>query len=93
MECKEIKLTELEINTLKRAKDLGMKYIVRNKDDSLLTLRYKPFKDEKSGKWVFQSKMGNDFNSFVIITCYDILTFISWINNEPYKIEELLKGA
>ena len=88
--CKELlwerkegpKLTEDEKAILKNI-DEEMKYIARNKNGNLDVFVVKPYKDIEFWE--------NDLD-YCSIPFRNLFKFIKWEDNEPYLIEDLLKG-
>ena len=81
-----IVLTEFEREILKMALEAEYQYIARDKSNKLFAYKQKPQKESctwtggRSGYMYDLNLFKNDFQ------------FIKWEDNEPYSIEELLKG-
>lgn len=84
-ERKEIELTDDEKVILKNiSRNYFLKWLVRNKDGSLFAYRKKPTKSKEA--WTFECTMCN-------FPFDNLFQFIKWEDEEPYLIEDLLKGS
>lgn len=81
-ERKEHNLTEREIEVLKALHTLGHEWLVRDKDNRLFAYRHKPSK--RNIAWF-------RFGSPTILVDENLFTFITWEDDEPTNIKELLK--
>ena len=63
------------------------KWIARDKDDELSMFNHKPFKREYTESWGLSSGVSLSLEAFK-----HLFQFIKWEDEEPYNIEELLKG-
>ena len=89
-ERKEIKLTDMERAWLIVAQHDGKKYIARDEDGSVCVYNdIKPHKNDTdwtNGTLSFQGGWRELFES-----ANNLFQFISWTDDEPYLIEDLLK--
>lgn len=81
------KLTEDETNILKAFKALGFNYIAADKNGYVFTYTLKPQKDER--EWY--SASGDYEAAAVCKTGKFFDSIVSWEDEEPAKIEDLLK--
>lgn len=89
-ERKGIELTDDERKLLEVVYNQGYKWIARDKHGDTYVYNIKPKKERNYwnnyGKYIRY----NRFQDFIIFK--DLFTFIKWEDEEPYSIEELLKG-
>lgn len=81
-EREEIELTDREVEVLKALKTLGFKWIARDKDGDLCAFSTKPHK--------FNSQW-NTVSDVAPLLVYFGFDFIKWSDEEPTKIDDLLK--
>lgn len=81
-EREEHNLTEREVEVLNALHTLGCEWLVRDKDNRLFAYRHKPSK--RNIGWF-------RFGSLTILVEENLFTFITWENEEPVSIKELLK--
>lgn len=60
-------------------------WLTRDENDSLCWHEYKPVKNQQDGYWNNKGKSG-------YLPFKNILSFISWEDEEPWSIKELLHG-
>ena len=80
----KISLSKLEYELLKYYLEKGYKYIARDKDGELLTYKNKPFK--MSIEW----NGNNSLYELEEIRFEGLFSFISWKDEKPYSIENIL---
>lgn len=81
----KIKLTKFERDILKHCLYKNRNYIARDYNDNLYVYEYAPKKDEKTWENLIDSDNLN--------LCEDMFLFISWNDEKPRSIAELLKNC
>lgn len=82
---KKIKLTKFERNILKHCLYKNRNYIARDYNDNLFVYEYAPKKDGKSWENLIDSDNLN--------LCEDMFLCVTWNDEEPRSIAELLKDC
>lgn len=85
-ERKEYELTDKEVEVLKELNTLGFNWIARDYDDELNAFTRKP--KCRYEMWYAEKGYSNLINNDKTL-----FSFIQWIDNEPTKIDDLLKGV
>jgi len=86
-----IELTEEERAILIMYLNVHWKYIARDGDGELYAYKNRPEKDEESGMWFCNGDViYNIIKSEKSFS--NLFSFITWDDDEPYSIEDLLKG-
>ena len=78
-----MELTKLEFHLLSYLKESGFLYIARDEDDILNVYKEKP----KKGRFYWRG--GDDRG----IEEYELFSFVTWDNEEPKLIEDLIKNG
>ena len=86
---KRSKITLLEFALLKSYYDKKYRYVARDRNYSLYFYKKRPVK--KQEYWAYPEHEGYNYARFIIKPFVNLFNFIEWEDDEPFKIEEILK--